>query len=228
MCFCGVSLRVIKVEISLPFKQYLLSTCLVPGTGLNESAAVNKGTPPPAELLVCQENVIGNDNTYRGLPSAVRKRQDEIGHIPARAGRWPLPQLSLPKGIGDTKAEEHHTEVLEGGTTGRKTPGKWGFWGDRDRRWEGGCAGSSAVTQKASGWHWKGLGNKELTRPCPSSLGKVEGRFQPFLLKMLLKIKSSHDMPTALPGHGYSRCLREQPCSILSVFPSSTQWTDRP
>lgn len=56
------------------------------------------------------------------------------------AGRWPPPQLSLPKGTGDTKAEHHHAEALdrptvesEGGTTGRKTPGigDGGSWKDK-------------------------------------------------------------------------------------------------
>lgn len=139
--FLWMSLWVIKVEISLPFKQYLLCTCLVPGTGLSGGAAVKKKTcPQPHGAPVCQENITGNDNAHRGLPSAVRKRQDEIGHKLGRAGRWPLPQLNLLKGTGDTKAEEHHTEVLdrptvemEEGTAGRKAPGKWGSWRDRDR-----------------------------------------------------------------------------------------------
>lgn len=39
------------------------------------------------ELLVCQENVIRNDNALRGLPSTVRKRQDKVRHTLVRAGR---------------------------------------------------------------------------------------------------------------------------------------------
>lgn len=92
------------------------------------------------------------------------KRQDEVRHIAVRARRWPLPQLSLPKGTGDTKAEEHCVEVLErrtiemkGDTTGRKTPGKWASQRDWDRcPLVGRGIGSNAVTQKAGGWHWKG------------------------------------------------------------------------
>lgn len=38
------------------------------------------------ELLVCQENVIRNDDALRGLPSTVRKRQDKVRHTPVRAG----------------------------------------------------------------------------------------------------------------------------------------------
>lgn len=82
------------------------------------------------ELLVCQENVIRHDNALRGLPSTVRKRQDKVRHTPVRAKRWPPPELSLPKGTGDHKAEHHHAEALnrptvesEVCTNGRKTPG---------------------------------------------------------------------------------------------------------
>lgn len=66
-----------EVETSLPSRLYILSACLVPGTGLGEGAAANKGTHPQTqELLLFQENGIRNDNTLKEPPPAVTRRQD--------------------------------------------------------------------------------------------------------------------------------------------------------
>lgn len=182
------------MEISLPFKQYLLSACLDPETGLGEGAAVNKGKPPHPrleELLVFQENVIRNDNTHKELLTAVRRRQDEVRHTPGRAG-WQMPsQLRLPEGTGGTKAEQHHAEALdrptverEAGTLAGKHQGGGGP-GQTDRR-VGWSTRSSAATQReladGTGRGWASRSSWTF----PGSLDGAGSRFQPFLLKMVL------------------------------------------
>lgn len=124
---------------------------------------MNKRTFPTRleGLLLFQENVIRNDNTQRGLATAVRKKQSKVRHTPVREWRQPSNQLRLTKGTGDTKAEQHCANTLdrptverEGrGTIGRKAPSKQGNQTDGERR-VGSSTGSSIATQKAGGRDW--------------------------------------------------------------------------